>query len=34
MSLLAGISNEYESKVDPGIKHSDTRIYVGLNFDF
>ena len=34
MSLSAGLYNEYDSDVDPGIKHNDLKIYAGLTFDF
>jgi putative salt-induced outer membrane protein YdiY len=34
MQLTASLENEYQSLVDPGNKHNDLRIRVGLRFDF
>lgn len=34
LTLNFGLLNEYQSKVDPGIKHDDLKIYGGLGFDF
>jgi hypothetical protein len=34
LSLSAGLRNEYQSDVDPGIKHNDLYIFAGLTLDF
>ncbi|NOG54032.1 MAG: DUF481 domain-containing protein [Planctomycetes bacterium] len=34
LSLNFGLLNEYQSKVDAGIKHNDLKVYGGLGFDF
>ncbi len=34
LSLKAGVADEYQSLVAPGIKHNDLRAFAGLQFDF
>ncbi len=34
LSLSAGLHNEYQSAVDPGIKHNDLYVFAGLTLDF
>ncbi|MHC5001843.1 MAG: DUF481 domain-containing protein [Planctomycetota bacterium] len=34
MSISAGLYNEYNSEVDPDVKHNDLKVYAGLTFDF
>ncbi len=34
LSLNVGLEHEYQSEVDPGKKHSDIRMYSGLQLDF
>jgi len=32
LRFIAGVEHEYTSVVDPGDRHSDTRVYLGLRF--
>jgi len=34
MSLMFGLLDEYQSKVDAGVEHNDLRVFGGLGFDF
>lgn len=34
MSFAAGLRNEYQSMVEPGIQHNDLYVFAGLQFDF
>jgi len=34
LNLSAGLRNEYQSQVDPGIEHNDLYIFAGLTLDF
>jgi len=34
ISLTAGLRHEYQSGVDPEIKHNDLQVFAGLKLDF
>jgi hypothetical protein len=34
LSVTAGVTHEYQSKIDPDKDHNDLRFFTGVQFDF